>query len=238
MKNPPGTSSRDRYHHGDLRRALLEASLSLVTELGVERFSLREAARAVGVSPAAAYRHFADKEALLGALALDASGRLAEGMERAISRTPGAPGTRAHAAAAFAAVGNAYVEFFVQHPAHFRMMFGPWCPHMKREPTPRDPYGILVDSLDALVSTGAIPAGARAGAEIAAWSAVHGLASLIVEGALRFTKAERLQAIRHLAGTLLTGLGCDAATLGPPGKPPPTPDPCQEVWREKVRLGG
>jgi AcrR family transcriptional regulator len=226
MKNPPVTPSRDRYHHGDLRHALLEASLALVTEQGVERFSLREAARAVGVSPAAAYRHFADKGALLAALALDASVRLTQGMERAIARAPGEPGSRVHAVAAFAAVGVAYVEFFVQHPAHFRMAFGPWCPHMAREPGARDPYGILLDSLDALVSTGAIPAGARAGAELAAWSSVHGLASLIVEGALKLTKAERLQAIRHLAGTILTGLGCDPATLGPLGPPPPVPERC------------
>lgn len=233
MKNPPATPSRDRYHHGDLRQALLEASLSLVTELGVERFSLREAARAVGVSPAAAYRHFQDKGALLAALALDASGRLTQGMERAISRAPGEPGTRAHAVAAFAAVGGAYVEFFVQHPAHFRMMFGPWCPHLTREPGARDPYGILVDSLDALVSTGAIPAEARAGAELAAWSTVHGLASLVVEGALTFTKAERQAAMRHLAVTLLTGLGGDPSALGSPAAPL-----ALETCRRKGAKGG
>jgi AcrR family transcriptional regulator len=230
MANPSGAPSRARYHHGDLRNALLEVSLALVAEQGVEAFSLREAARAVGVSPAAAYRHFEDKGALLGALASDAFGRLAAGMERAISRTPGEPGSAAHAAAAFVAVGLAYVEFAVQHPAHFRVMFGPWCPEPEEPaaisaPGARSAYTILVDSLDALVASGAVPAAARAGAEITAWASVHGLASLIVEGAVKLTKAERAQAIRHVARTVLAGLGCDPAVLGPPAAPVDA-DPC------------
>jgi len=230
MANPSGAPSRARYHHGDLRNALLEASLALVAEQGVEAFSLREAARAVGVSPAAAYRHFEDKDALLAALAADAFGRLALGMERAISRAPGEPGSRAHAAAAFAAVGQAYVEFAVQHPSHFRVMFGPWCAEAKVPVAsltagPRDPYTILVDSLDALVASGAVRPEARAGAEVVAWASVHGLASLIVEGSLKLTKAERGQAIRHTGRTILAGLGCDPGLLGPP-EAPLDADPC------------
>jgi hypothetical protein len=85
----------------------------------------------------------------------------------------------------------------------------------------------------ALVSTGAIRAEARLGAEVAAWSSVHGLASLLVDGALRFTKGERGQAMRHLAGTLIAGLGGDAATLGPLGKPPPVPEPCPKRSSQK-----
>ena len=73
---------REGYHHGDLRNALLEAAVRLVAQKGPEGFSLREAAREVGVSPAAAYRHFADKLALLTALAADAHGRDAGLRER------------------------------------------------------------------------------------------------------------------------------------------------------------
>ncbi len=221
MRDPTATPSGRRYHHGDLRNALLEVSLALVAERGVEAFSLREAARAVGVSPAAAYRHFEDKDALLAALARDAFGRLSHGMERAISRVPGKPGTPEHAIAAFFGVGLAYVEFSVQHPSQFRVMFGPWCESAQESPdwaVPglRDPYTILVDSLDALVASGAVRAEARAGAEIAAWSMVHGLASLVVEGAVKLTKVERGQAMRHMARMMLAGLGCDPALLGPP----------------------
>ena len=77
---------REHYHHGDLRNALLSAALKLVAKRGVEGFSLREAARAVGVSAAAAYRHFEDKSALLAELALEGLVRLANRMEDAISR--------------------------------------------------------------------------------------------------------------------------------------------------------
>jgi AcrR family transcriptional regulator len=240
MPSPTGAPARGRYHHGDLRNALLETSLALVAEQGVERFSLREAARAVGVSPAAAYRHFEDKDALLDALAHDAFGRLALVMERAIARAPGAPGTAAHAAAVFVAVGNAYIEFAVQHPSYFRVMFGPWCDHEDdpteqfEVPSGRDPYRILVDTLDALVATGAVEAEARAGAEIAAWSAVHGLAALIVAGSLKLTRAERGQAVRHVTRTLLAGLGCEAALLGPT-EPALDTDPCVRLQGAKKR---
>lgn len=228
MAHPPGAPSRARYHHGDLRNALLDASLALVAEHGVEAFSLREAAREVGVSPAAAYRHFEDKDALLVALALDGFGKLAQGMERALSRVRGEPGSKAYAVASMFAVGLAYVEFAVAHPAHFRVMFGPWCHQEGKPPAPpgeRDAYQILVATLDGLVASGAIPAQGRAGAEIAAWAGVHGLASLLVEGSLRLGKAERAQAMRILGRTLLVGLGCEPALAGPV-PPPLDTDPC------------
>jgi AcrR family transcriptional regulator len=182
----------------------------------------------VGVSPAAAYRHFEDKDALLVALALDGFAKLALGMERAISRARGEPGSKAHAVASMNAVGLSYVEFAVQHPAHFRVMFGPWCGKEGKPPGApgeRGPYEILVATLDGLVASGAIPAQARPGAEIAAWASVHGLASLLVEGALRLTKPERAQAMRILGRTMLVGLGCEPALAGPVPAPLDT-DPC------------
>lgn len=223
MTTRPDAPTKAAYHHGDLRRALLDAAQDLVAAKGAEGFSLREAARAVGVSPAAAYRHFEDKAALLGALALEGMARLALAMEKAVARAPGEPGTPAKAAASFAAIGAAYVDFAVKNPSHFRVMFGPWCDHPAPDALPqestlggRDPYQLLVDALDELVRTGAIPAAARPGAEIAAWSAVHGLASLLVEEALPHTAAERGRAFAVLRRTLLLGLGCDPSLAGPP----------------------
>jgi AcrR family transcriptional regulator len=238
VKNPPTPPSRERYHHGDLRRALLDASLALVTDHGVERFSLREAAREVGVSPAAAYRHFRDKDALLAALAAEAFGHLAEWMERAISKAPGEPGTPARQTAAFVAVGHAYVEFSVQHPAHFRVMFGPWC---QREQVValegRTPYEILVETLDSLVTCGALAPAKRAGAEVAAWSAVHGLAALVVDGVLPLSKTERAEAMRHLGATLLLGLGCAPALLPWAGQGPQAPELCLRPPAERPSKG-
>ncbi len=221
MRISTDAPSRARYHHGDLRHALLEAALTLVSKRGVEGFSLRETAREVGVSPAAAYRHFEDKAALLEALATDGMGRLAVAMEKAIARAPGAPGSPARAAAELAALGTAYVEFAVAHPSHFRVMFGPWCDHPEMEELPpealpggRDPYQILVDTLDGLVRAGAIAPAARAGAEIAAWASVHGLASLLVEGSLPLSAKGRTQAVGVIQRTLLLGLGGAPGLLG------------------------
>jgi AcrR family transcriptional regulator len=220
MKGADPTHPRASYHHGDLRNALLEASVTLVAEKGVEAFSLREAAREVGVSPAAAYRHFTDKSALLAELARLGSERLGQTMERAIARVAGKAGSAEHAAGVFAAVGLAYVEFAVANPAHFRVMFGPWCTHpYPPRPVPgdaRDPYTILVDCLDALVAAGVVKAQARAGAEVAAWAYVHGLASLIVDGVLRLSKAERAETMRQGGRILIAGIGGDPDVLGPP----------------------
>lgn len=207
---------KDGYHHGDLRNALVEKALRLVSERGPEGFSLREAARELGVSPGAAYRHFADKAALLAALAEDGHGRLADAMERALARLPGSPGAKAQAVARFLAIGAAYVEFAVDHPAHFRVMFGP-CHDAEASPcsaaTGRDAFQILVDELDGLVRAGAAKAEARAGAEVVAWASVHGLAALQIDGALELPSAERAEAVRAVVRILLSGLGCPRGLL-------------------------
>jgi len=216
---------RRRYHHGDLRNALLHAALRLVARHGVEGFSLRETARAVGVSPAAAYRHFEDKSALVGALAVEGLVRMAAAMEAAIAAAPGEPGTPRRAVADLTAIGAAYVEFAVANPSHFRVMFGPWCEQPQRDelsmdlfPGGRDPYQILVDTLDALVRSGAVRPEVREGAEVPAWSAVHGLASLLVEEALALGPAERQVATALVQRMLLAGLGAPALPAPPQAK--------------------
>jgi AcrR family transcriptional regulator len=218
---------KDRYHHGDLRNALLETALRLVGERGVEGFSLREAARAVGVSPGAAYRHFADKAALLGALSVDGHARLAAAMERALAKLSAAPGSAAHAVDSVFAIGAAYIDFAVANPSRFRVMFGPCKPSeedlARLEAERRDTYQILVDVLDALVAAGLARAEARAGAELPMWSLVHGLASLLVDGALTLSPREREDALRHSARMLLLGLGCPPRHL--PAARPVAADP-------------
>jgi AcrR family transcriptional regulator len=217
----PVAARKGGYHHGDLRNALVAAALKLIAKQGVEGFSLREAARAVGVSPAAAYRHFADRSALLTALAHEGLARLALEMEEEIANAPGAPGSRARAAAELAGIGLAYVEFAVAHAAHFRVMFGPWCDlgdELAPELLPhgRDPLQLLVDTLDGMVRAGAITAAARQGAEISAWSAVHGFASLLVEGGLPLGAAERARAYGVVQRMILLGLGVSPDLAGPP----------------------
>jgi AcrR family transcriptional regulator len=241
MEKAADAPNRGRYHHGDLRHALLEAALGLVSEKGVEGFSLREAAREVGVSPAAAYRHFEDKKALLAALAIDGMGRLALAMEVALARVNGEPGSPARAVAELAAVGEAYVEFAVDSPSHFQVMFGPWCDHpdltevpAEARPNGRDPFQILVDSLDGLVRSGAITPARREGAEIVAWSGVHGLAALLVSEALPLGPVERAQALALIVRTQLLGMGCAPALLAP-AVAPPQADPRARGGRKTPR---
>lgn len=225
------------YHHGDLRNALLETALKLVAERGPEGFSLREAARELGVSAGAAYRHFEDKNALLAALAIDGHARLAAIMERALGRLAEPEGTAARAVAALVTIGECYVDFAVRHPSHFRVMFGPCIQGRGFElgpgPAGRNGYQILLDVLDGLVRAGAIPPERRPGAEVVAWSLVHGLAGLLVEGALELPARERAQAVRFSAATVLRGLGCDPALLA--GAGPVEVDPRVECRRPGAR---
>jgi AcrR family transcriptional regulator len=222
----PAAPRKGGYHHGDLRNALLAAALKLVSKHGVEGFSLREAARGVGVSAAAAYRHFEDRSALLKALAHEGLGRLALKMEEAVAAAPGAPGSPSRAAAELARIAAAYVEFAVAHPSQFRVMFGPWCdladelaPELL--PLGRDPLQVLGDTLDGMVRAGAITAEVRQGAELAAWSAVHGFAALLVEGGLPLGAAERVRAQGAVQRMILLGLGVSPELAGaPPGAPP------------------
>jgi len=222
------TPTRDHYHHGDLRNALVETGLRLVAERGAEGFSLREAAREVGVSPGAAYRHFADRSALLAAIAADGHGRLATALERAAERAGPADGAGG-AVRVFGAIGEAYVEFAHRHPSHFRVMFGP-CLQVEGfepscAPSGRDAFQILVDALDGLVAAGVVTARGRTGAELAAWSSVHGLAALLVDGALPLPAKARPDAVRAITRSLLLGMGCDPRHLPPPAEVASDPRP-------------
>jgi AcrR family transcriptional regulator len=116
-RRPVRSSKRIGYHHGDLRRVLVEAALAVIAEQGIEALSLRELARQTGVSAAAPYRHFTDKDELLAAVAADCAGRLLEVMGRAVeSSPPNEPLKR------WQATGIAQVQFAVDNPAHFRVM--------------------------------------------------------------------------------------------------------------------
>jgi len=223
------TPARATYHHGDLRRTLLNTALTLVAERGPEGFSLREAARAVGVSPAAAYRHFADKPELLAALAAEGHGRLAATMEKAAGRVD-APDRGARASATLIAIGRAYVDFAVKNPSFFRVMFGSHLREAGYEPgcapSGRDAYQILAATLDELVASGAMPPERRAGAEIAAWSMVHGFSTLLLDGAMPFTARQRADALQILWRSMLLALGCNPALV--PALPPGWKDPHPE----------
>jgi AcrR family transcriptional regulator len=179
------------YHHGDLREALVNAGVALARAGGPEAVVLREATRAVGVSHNAAYRHFADRDALLRAVCERCMSKLAVLMERRIDALPADADPVAMAWARLDAVGRAYVEFATKEPGWFRTAFA--VPHSTDTFSEGEgagasglgPYELLSARLDELVEVGAIPGERRPGLEYAAWSAVHGFSTLVNDGPLR-----------------------------------------------------
>jgi AcrR family transcriptional regulator len=207
------TLQRDGYHHGDLRNALVASAVRLIETSGTSSFSLREAAREVGVSANAAYRHFDDKSALMAAVAAFGFRQLATQMVGAMASAAGGRAQGPASVARFKAVGRAYVEFAVAHPELFRVMFGErGAECRKAEPgddATEDPWSLLGESLDALVADGLLASELRPGAELKAWSVVHGFASLALDGLASMpTAADRARALEALLEFTVVGL-CD-----------------------------
>src|SRR5687767_3479304 len=113
----PSRKRADRYHHGDLRRALLQAAVRTIRTHGVDGLTLRGVGSTLGVSRTALYRHFTDKAALLAAVAAEGFRMLREELARAWEES-------GRALTGFEAMGRAYVRFAVAHPSHYRVMFG------------------------------------------------------------------------------------------------------------------
>jgi AcrR family transcriptional regulator len=172
------------YHHGHLREALVEAALAAARADGPDAVVLRAVTRAAGVSPNAAYRHFADRDDLLRAVAVRCQQQMAGLMRARLDETgplPGPDGARQRLRTA----GHAYVDFALTEPGWFATAFAiPLAPPGAPDDEP-GLFGILTAVLDELVSSGAIAPAARPGAEYVAWSAVHGIATLLTSGSLR-----------------------------------------------------
>jgi AcrR family transcriptional regulator len=177
------------YHHGDLRRALITAALAAVAEDGPEGFTLRDVAQRAGVSVAAPYRHFKDKDALLAEVAAECALRLGAAMDAAVAAASSDPLER------FRATGIAYVRFAVEHPAHFRAVCLPGIlrhlPDEVREGVEAW-KGAERARLTAAHARGQIGGGPIENVLLAANCLVHGLASMIVDGQIPAEHGERL----------------------------------------------
>lgn len=202
------------YHHGDLRDALIDAAVALAREGGgPEAVVVREASRRVGVSHNAAYRHFADRDVLLKAVAGRCMTELARLIERRVAEVAATPGPGETESARLTATGAAYIEFAVSEPGWFRTAFAvpPSLDHLGPGEGVGDsglnPFELLGARLDALVASGALAPERRPGAEISAWAGVHGLSALLIDGPLRaLPQAEREAAIARLLETVAGGL--------------------------------
>lgn len=194
-KRPPHAAPpRETYRHGDLRRALLDAGIALAREGGPTAVVLREATRQAGVAPNAAYRHFANHQALFDAVRAHALGALAQAIEREWRKALRVREPAAQARALLRAVGTGYLGFAQAETGLFRTAFVFGQHEVQVPPDPArtaamglNPFELLGAALDAMVATGVLPAERRPQAEYLAWSAVHGMALLIIDGPLRGT---------------------------------------------------
>jgi AcrR family transcriptional regulator len=187
----PGKKDELRaYHHGDLRNALVEAAVAAARVNGPEAVVIRDMARQVGVSHNAAYRHFASKEDLLTAVAEVGLGGLGATMRQQLDATARRRDPAERARQRLRAIGRAYVSYAMAEPGLFRTI---WAAAQYPSTVPADdvaeaemsdPYQILNAVLDELVDAGAIPSSHRPYSETVAWSAVHGLSMLIINGPL------------------------------------------------------
>ncbi|WP_437498018.1 TetR/AcrR family transcriptional regulator [Sorangium sp. So ce1099] len=213
-RTPPAPAPRSverPYHHGDLRRAVLEEALSLIEEQGNARFTLREVARRIGVSHAAPYRHFPDKRALMTELAVQASTALRAQIKAALESAGGDLRAR------FLAAGFAYVRFALEHPAPFHVMYS-------SEVDAEDPrvaaatsqsLELLLGFIEEAQRAGAFPPGEPGVLAVPIWAMHHGLATLAASGNLsKAGPVELRRVVDDAHARLLDGLL--HAAPGPP----------------------
>ncbi|BBX45776.1 TetR/AcrR family transcriptional regulator [Mycobacterium cookii] len=227
----PDTEGAGGYHHGHLRDTLLRYGIELARSGGPEAVSIRAVQRLARVSNAAAYRHYADRYALLQAISDHASRCMADAMTDAIDAA-GEGDTPADAARArFRASGAAYLNFALTEPGLFAIAFLTDLPS-KDPANPRPgarnaaglgPFQLLQRCVDELEATGALSTETKPFTDIAAWSAVHGLAVLINHGPLaQLPQAARHSAINRLLQIIEDGLET-AARHGDSVAPPTSP---------------
>ncbi len=179
---------RRPYHHGDLRRALIEAGLALLAREGAGGLDLRKVAREAGVSHAAPYRHFADKQALLAAIAEDGFDKLAAQVDDAIANVS------QEGLGQLQAAGRAYLHFAVERPAHLRLMFsaavGDRQPGTSLYSASKAGLYLLAGIIERGQLAGEIVDGDPINIAQVIWSLVHGLAVLVIDNQLPIAVAD------------------------------------------------
>ncbi|MFH9611360.1 TetR/AcrR family transcriptional regulator [Streptomyces sp. NPDC017448] len=197
------------YHRPGLKAALIEAGLRRAREGGAEALGLREITRSVGVTPNAAYRHFADRRELVLAVAARAQDHLAQAMADRMRDAADQADPTAQAVQRLREVGLGYIHFALSEPGWFELAI-----LLQEEPggdveaRVPPPYQLLLDALDGMVEAGALTPERRVDAEWVCWSGVHGFADLATRGPLRHQEravVDRLAA--HVVNTVVSELG-------------------------------
>lgn len=168
------------YHHGNLREALVQAAVEIIAEKGVEALTLRSVGTRVGVSHAAPYRHFKDKEAILAAVATEGFYLMRDFMKARNEEV-----ADLDVMARLAEIGRAYIHFAVRHPYHYRVMFGPATRNKMRYPdllaASLEIFTIMVEGLEQAKALGLVRDEPAIELSIVAWSQAHGLSLLLID---------------------------------------------------------
>lgn len=193
----------ERYHHGNLRQALLDAAEEVLIDGGIEALSWREIARRAGVSPGAPYHHFADKAALLTALARQHLAEL-DHRFREVCATHPEPHEQLRA------LGMVYVAYALEHPAAFRLMFRPEMGSPFGGASAETPvFGVLLQVVRACRAGATGDPAETERVACAAWGLVHGLAALLLDGPLAALATDR-ERVRALVATSTDRFNVDA----------------------------
>ena len=205
----PGAKQPSRYHHGNLPEAMLKEAVRTIQKQGVEALTLRGVGERLGVSRTALYRHFADKQALLAAVA-------AEGFRTLRTALAAAWESGGRGREGFDAMGLAYVRFAVTHPSHYRVMFGGYLDRKRRDPELESEgpaaFQVLVDAIVTLQKRGEIVADHPLHVARFVWATVHGVAMLAINGLLMCADEQAVIAVtRYAALRLGSGIGAHAA---------------------------
>lgn len=200
MKKKVSLEKRKTFRHGDLRNALVTAGLEMARVGGPNAVILREATRQAGVAPNAAYRHFSGQAELLDAVRSACLSRVAAAIEEEMKKHKAGRSPQAFARRSLHAVGMGYLGFAMREPGMFRTAFS--VPPAVHSPDPANtasmglnPFQLLSLALDRMQESGLLSKKDRKGAEYLAWSTVHGLALLVLEGPLHKMPREMVLAL-------------------------------------------
>ncbi|TNM47178.1 TetR/AcrR family transcriptional regulator [Nocardioides albidus] len=213
MSTPTPRQAKRGYHHGDLRNALARAAAELAATGGPDAVTIRGAAREVGVTPTAAYRHFENQAELLEAARTLAMDGMVAAMADYLAQVPADSDPVTRAVERLRSTGRGYIRFAIQEPGVFRTCFtgglripddGANGGSGMGDPAP---YLLLGEMLDELVAVGYLAPEDRPDGEAAPWAAVHGLAMLLIDGPLsELGEAERESAIARTLDLVIRGL--------------------------------
>ncbi len=170
------------YHHGDLRRMLISTAEEIITSQGLEAFTLRQLSKRIGVSHTAAYRHFKNKHELFCTLALEGFKELEARFQKIDPKDHMSPREQ------ISAIGKAYIEFALENPARFRVMFGQVLVGQELPPELTQAVGDTFNSLRKAIERGQEMGAVRDGDPLAltsvGWSMAHGISQLLIDGQL------------------------------------------------------